>query len=205
MPSSSSPSVSAAVDLVLRAQGQAQYFLPRGEGSLSNLVSVMAREHLQKIIVRARDKNALVALAKSFSCKLPSNNKTLALPNGLLLWMGPDELLFRSLESAPPPLERVAALEKQLQKTFAAIVDVSDYYVVVRVEGARAQKVLQKNCPLDFHESVFRQGDCAQSLYGKAPVLINRTTLESFDLQVRFSLAPYLWDLLAFATRSEQS
>ena len=134
---------------------------------------------------------------------MPQNNKTISTKDATLLWMGPDEVLFRSHESAAPPLERVAALEKQLQKTFAAVVDVSDYYVVVRVEGARAQKVLQKNCPLDFHESVFQRGDCAQSLYGKAPVLVNRATDDGFDLQVRISLAPYLWGLLALATQSE--
>ncbi len=202
-PLSLSPAASLAVDLVLQAQGQAQYFLPRGEGSRSPLVSIVAREHLQKIIVRAEDKNALAALAKAFSCKLPQNNKTLATKDGTLLWLGPNELLFRSQESAAPPLERVATLEKQLQKTFAAIVDVSDYYVVVRVAGVRAQKVLQKNCPLDFHGNVFKQGDCAQSLYGKAPVLVNRVTDDAFDLQVRISLASYLWDLLGFATRGE--
>ena len=203
MPSSfpaSSFSASPAIDLTL----QAQRFLPRGEGSRSSLVSVVAREHLQKIIVRARDKNALAAVAKAFSCKLPHNNKSVDTKEGSLLWLGPDEVLFRSHKSVAPSLERVAELEKQLQKVFVAVVDVSDYYVVVRVEGARAPKVLQKNCPLDFHESVFQRGDCAQSLYGKAPVLVHRATDEGFDLQVRISLAPYLWALLAFATRSER-
>ena len=207
-PLSSSSSAAAskadlAVNLAVDLAPQAQRFLPRGDGSRSTLVSLVAREHLQKIIVRARDKNALAAVGKAFSCKLPQNNKTTTTKDATLLWMGPDEVLFRSHESAAPPLERVVALEKQLQKTFAAVVDVSDYYVVVRVEGARAQKVLQKNCPLDFHESVFQRGDCAQSLYGKAPVLVNRATDDGFDLQVRISLAPYLWGLLALATQSE--
>ncbi len=199
----SSTSVSAASDLAL----QAQCFLPRGEGSRSALVSVKAREHLQKIIVRARDKNALAALAKSFACKLPSNNSTVSVKDGILMWLGPDEFLFRSHDSAPPPLARFAELEGALQKSFAAVVDVSDYYAVVRVEGRRARKVLQKNCPLDVHESVFRRGACAQSLYGKAPVLVHvhghDASDEVFDLQVRISLASYLWDLLALATQSE--
>ena len=182
---------------------QAQNFLPRGEGSCSTLVSVVAREHLQKIIVRVQDKNALATVAKAFSCKLPHNNKTVDAKDGTLLWMGPDELLFRSRESAALPCERVVLLEELLRETFAAVVDVSDYYVVVRVAGVRAKKVLQKNCPLDFHESIFKRGDCAQSLYGKAPVLVNRATEDGFDLQVRVSLASYLWSLLAFATRSE--
>lgn len=200
--SSSFPSSSAAAFSPADVALQAQPFLPRGEGSRSTFVSIQAREHLQKIVVRARDKNALAAVAKAFSCKLPHNNKTVAVKDGTLLWLGPDELLFRSHESAAPPLVRVAELEKQLQKTFAAIVDVSDYYVVVRVEGARAQTVLQKNCPLDFDERVFPRGGCAQSLYGKAPILVDRATEDGFDLQVRISLAPYLWGMLALAARS---
>ena len=197
LPSSSTASASLAL--------QAQAFLPRGEGSLSPFVSITAREYLQKIIVRARDKNALNAVAKALACKLPRNNKTVESKNETLLWLGPNELLCRSRESATPPLERVVALEKRVQKTFAAVVDVSDYYVVVRVKGARARKVLQKNCPLDFHEQVFQRGDCAQSLYGKAPILVDCTTDDSFDVQVRISLASYLWELLAFASRSERS
>ena len=216
---------------------RAQNFLPRGDCSLSEFVSITAREHLSKIIIRAYDKDALLRLAKIFGCDLPRNNKVVS-PKGKdydkdceLLWLGPNELLLRTLasEQATDAYSRVVALEAALQEkglqekglqekglqekglqeqglkaTHFSLVDVSDYYVVARVAGSRARVILQKNCPLDFHPSVFQVGDCAQSIYAKGTALFSCPREDTFDLQIRISLAGYLWSMLELSTRSER-
>lgn len=202
----------AAESGILRAQS----FLPRGDCSHSEFVSVVAREHLSKIIIRAQDKEALLRLGKIFGCVLPRNNKVVfpkskkdkdwGYEDCELLWLGPDELLLRSrsVEDSTAAYSRVELLERGLKGLHFSVTDVSDYYVVARVSGARARVILQKNCPLDFHSSIFRTGDCAQSIYGKGSVLFSCASEDSFDLQIRISLSGYLWSLLELSTRSEQ-
>lgn len=192
---------------------RAQNFLPRGDGSKSDLVSITSREQLSKINVRAYDKDVLTRLGKILGCSMPRNNKVVS-PRSKdwgdceLLWLGPNELLLRSQASEPDSYPRVASLEQGLQdknkSLHFAVVDVSDYYTVVRVSGERARAILQKNCPLDFHSSVFQAGDCAQSIYGKSSVLFSCALEHSFDLQVRISLSGYLWSLLELSSRSER-
>lgn len=214
MPTGRSAPIARASDISPATESsilRAQSFLPRGDCSHSEFVSVFAREHLSKIIIRAQDKEALLRLGKIFGCVLPRNNKVV-LPKSKgyedceLLWLGPDELLLRSRsgEDSRVAYSRVELLERGLKGLHFSVTNVSDYYVVARVSGARARVILQKNCPLDFHPSIFRTDDCAQSIYGKGSVLFSCASADSFDLQIRISLSGYLWSLLELSTRSEQ-
>ena len=80
----------------------------------------------------------------------------------------------------------------------AAIVDVSDGRVALRLAGPNARDVLAKGCPLDLHPRAFPSGSCAQSLLAKAAVLIHLLDDDphrgpTFDLYVARSSAHYLF------------
>lgn len=118
------------------------------------------------------------------------NTTTTAGKDGLLLWLGPEEwLLWTPLEK----LQRTHnALHKALAAQHAAVVEVSDYYTLLRIGGKQARQVLAHGCPLDLREAHFGSGACAQSHFRNAPILLHNRG-KDYAVQVRWSFAPYLW------------
>ncbi len=111
-------------------------------------------------------------------------------PPATAMRLGPDEWMLWSEDGARE--EWLRRLEKAAAESeFAAVVDVSDYYAVICLRGARARGILSAGCPLDF--SAMRPGKCAQSHYAQAAVLILQCGEDAFDVQTRISFAPYLW------------
>ena len=161
-------------------------------------IELSERPNIGKVNVRgiAEDTAFTVAVEKVLDLELPlvpnttSNNEKYT-----VFWLGPNEWLIHCGEDKQAGL--VAALRDSLQGQHAAVTDVSDYYLVIRITGEKAREVLSKGTPFDVHESVFKQGDCAQTCFGHATVLlycVNETSV--FDLQVRWSFAEYVWAYL---------
>ena len=112
----------------------------------------------------------------------------------LLLWLGPDEWLLQSDQPRPPLLE--SQLRTILQGQFASVVDVSSGHTVLQLAGRHARTVLQKGCPLDLHPLVFGLGQCAQSHYFRAGIVLRLVASNRFELIVRRSFADYLGRML---------
>lgn len=106
-----------------------------------------------------------------------------------LFWLGPNEWLLQSTQSREPGIEPV--LRKALAGQFAAVTDESSGYTVLRLSGPRARAVLQKGCPLDFHPRAFGIGQCAQSHFFKADILVYPVADDAWELVVRRSFADY--------------
>jgi len=112
----------------------------------------------------------------------------------LLLWLGPDEWLLQSVQARQSLLE--GELRTILQGKFASVVDVSSGHAVLQLAGRHARTVLQKGCPLDLHPRVFGLGQCAQSHYFRAGILLRVVAPDRFELIVRRSFADYLGRML---------
>jgi sarcosine oxidase subunit gamma len=120
-----------------------------------------------------------------------------------LFWLGPDEWLVQA-----PHAEREArldALRTALSGFHAAVTNVSDGHTVAVLDHPGACAILSRGCPLDLHESVFPVGTCAQSLFGKAPVMLAREARDRFAITVRRSFAHYLYHALQDAGSLEAS
>ncbi|QCP53346.1 sarcosine oxidase subunit gamma [Trinickia violacea] len=139
---------------------------------------------------------AFVGAAESvLGCKPPAKANTVAQGNGCdVLWLGPDEWLVRSLEA------RAATLETKLRVAFegayAAAVDVGSGYTVVEVSGERVRDVLSRGCPLDLHPLMLARGQCAQSHFFKASIVLIPTGNNAFEIVVRRSFADYFCRIL---------
>jgi sarcosine oxidase subunit gamma len=105
------------------------------------------------------------------------------------LWLGPDEWLVRSLEPRSALLE--TRLTAALAGQFAAAVDVGSGYTVLEARGARVRDVLARGCPLDLHPRLFAQGQCAQSHYFKASIVLVPVERDAYEIVVRRSFADY--------------
>src|SRR6516225_9999259 len=99
-----------------------------------------------------------------------------------LLRLGPDEfLLLTSDECSRAP---------------ASTVDVSHRDTALTVSGPRAAWVINAFCALDLHQSAFPVGMCTRTLLGKAEIMLWRTDVDLFRIEVARSFAPYVWACL---------
>ena len=164
------------------------------------------KAHIGKIILRGDGGNAdfLAATEKVLSLPLPQtpNTTVTATPDGdnkdneKLLWLGPNEWMLWT-----PPARcggRLQSLREAYADFFAAAIDVSDYYTVIQLSGELATEVLMHGCPLDLRATIFKSGDCAQSRFRNAPILLHKASAAPiYDVQVRWSFAHYLWQYFA--------
>ena len=112
------------------------------------------------------------------------------------LWLGPDEWMIVDGD------EIAANLAQALGETHHQVADVSDYYTVIEISGRRARDALMKLTTLDIHPRAFQVGQVAGSLFGHANAWLWLTGDSDDDgpvyrLIVRWSMADYLWCLLA--------
>jgi sarcosine oxidase, subunit gamma len=153
----------------------------------------------------AGDRVFMTAVGRTLDLLLPGEpNTTAGRAELTALWLGPDAWLLTC------PSDAVAAhvgnLRIALADVHAAITDVSDGRVALRLAGPNAREVLAKGCPLDLHPRAFAPGSCAQSLLAKAAVLLHLLDDDAqggptFDLYVARSFAHYLFAWLEDAGR----
>ncbi len=148
-----------------------------------------------KVTVRG-DMPALSAAIESVTglpALMEANTCTTAAAN-TLYWLGPDERLIYSEDPTAETL--VASLREQLPAGQSAVVDVSDYYTVIQISGVKARSVIASGTPFDVHPREFKPGHCAQTRFGNASILISCREGDTFDIQVRWSFAEYVWKYL---------
>jgi sarcosine oxidase subunit gamma len=167
----------------------------------------LGERRLGKIELRGDpgDRAFMAAVGRALDLLLPSEPNTTARRGGLAaLWLGPDAWLLTCPTAEIATL--IASLREALSDVHAAITDVSDGRVALRLLGPNARDVLAKGCPLDLHPRAFATGSCAQSLLAKASVLLHLLDDDpqhgpTFELYVARSFAHYLFAWLEDAGR----
>lgn len=148
----------------------------------------------------AADKAFLSGVEAALGQGLPTENNTFSSGEHRVYWLGPDEWLVATGDSAVRDV--VARLEASLARLHAAVNDVTGGNVAVHLTGGCARDLLAKGCTLDLHPAVFGVGACAQSGLGKANVLIGMLDgTPTFEIIVRRSFADYLEGWLRHAGR----
>lgn len=170
----------------------AQNLLDSNQALQSKAFRLRERPFLDLANVRgdARDREFIAAVEGAIGVRLPTKPNTVARGAEYdALWLGPDEWLIRSTEARKPELE--GKLRTALGTLFASAVDVGSGYTVVEASGDRVRDVIARGCPLDLHPQVLQPGQCAQSHYFKASIVLIPTTYDAFELVVRRSFADY--------------
>lgn len=123
-------------------------------------------------------------------------NETLA-----VFWLGPRSwLLIDDSRDVPGALADFDASRDALNRGGGALFDVSVSRVAYTIRGAAAADVLARGCPLDLHARAFVPGSCAQSLFGRIPVLVYRHEAEAaFTVMAARSMAADTWRSLCVA------
>jgi sarcosine oxidase subunit gamma len=166
---------------------------------------VIGSEHLrlQPPAIRRSLRGGEAALAAAYaalgltpdsqSCRASVNDSCAA------LWLGPDERLLLAPQSNAEDLAQ--RLERALAGTPHALVDISHRQVGLDVSGARAETQLAAGCALDLELASFPAGMCTRTMLAKAEVVLWRTSVEHFHIEVARSLAAYVARFLDQAGR----
>ena len=146
------------------------------------------------------DSGFLEAVREALGQPLPVAANTFTQGACRVFWLGPDEWLVmtgpgmeepsageregaslarkeplaREREGAPLAREQALAtrLADALPGRACALTDLTGGQICIRLSGGNARDALAKGCTLDFHPRVFRPGQCAQTVLGKASMLI---------------------------------
>ena len=113
------------------------------------------------------------------------------------LWLGPDEWLLLAPEGSQDEITAGFARMRNAH----SVVDVSHRNTSVLVEGALAEDVLSAGCPLDLIEAEFPTGMCTRTVIGRVEVVLWRTAVDTFHVEVWRSFADYLFKFLDEAAR----
>jgi sarcosine oxidase, subunit gamma len=188
----------------VRRSPLADYAHRFAELSAANPADLFLRERqfLTQLNLRADPRNAGVMqrLASALGFALPvAPNTTAAMEDRRALWLGPDEWLIVGPEDQEDTLEQ--ALRDDLAGAFGSIVDVSATRTALEIRGAKSRDLLAHGVPIDLDARSFAPGHCAQTLLGKAQVIIERRADEAgFHLYVLSSFACYVAEWLVDAT-----
>ncbi len=116
------------------------------------------------------DSGFLEAVREALGQPLPVAPNTFTQGACRVFWLGPDEWLVMT---KPGVVEALATrLADALLGRACALTDLTGGQICIRLSGGKARDVLAKGCALDFHPRVFRPGQCAQTVLGKASMLI---------------------------------
>ncbi len=149
----------------------------------------------------SNDKAFIAAVKDVLGFVLPK--KALTFKEGKIYsayWVGPDEWIIYTPEDGETAL--IGGLHEKLGDIPSQVVNVSDYYVTMRLSGPAAREVIKKGSPLDIHPRSFTTGQCTGTRFAQASIfLIQRDDRPTFDVQVRMSFAEYLWNYFTEAAK----
>jgi sarcosine oxidase subunit gamma len=136
------------------------------------------------------------AIENTLGLALPHEANTISASAGLrIFWLGPDEwLIHLPLESVE---EKINALRETLGNHHVAVTEVSDYFSVLELSGPQVRSIIASASPYDIRPQYFKTGQCAQTLFGHASILLwPLEETPAFGIQVRWSYAQYVYNYL---------
>jgi sarcosine oxidase, subunit gamma len=142
------------------------------------------------------DAVARAAASRAWGVAFPETAcRAIAQGSRATLWLGPDEYLLWDAERSSGAAA-AAALEQALRDIPHALVDVSHRQIALVVAGAHAEPILNGACPLDLDIQAFPVGMCTRTVFAKADILLWRTGIDTFHMEVWRSFAAYVTGLL---------
>lgn len=148
--------------------------------------------------IRSNTAGAAEALAK-LGLQLPNAlGMTGSLDTKLVKWISPDEYLI----TLPLSQKDVFIQEAKaaLNGIFAAVVDNTGGYSLLKLSGEHRYVVLAKNCVYDCSKFL-TEGKVISTLFSKASAVIYRVDADHVYLMVRWSFADYAFNVLATSSK----
>lgn len=118
------------------------------------------------------------ALKAAVGMGFPAPNRTLGQTQGKrprIVWCGMGQAVLMGANCPDLPQ--------------AAVVDQSDAWAIVRIDGAEAAAVLARLTPIDLRDSQFKRGHTARTLVAHMTVSVTRVGAQTYEVMAMRSMA----------------
>ncbi len=119
-------------------------------------------------------------LKSAHGMAMPKPNRATGTQAARAIWFGQDQAML------------VGAMPDSGLQNEASLVDQSDAWAIVTLEGAGAEDVLARLVPVDLRAATFKRGHTARTMLGHMTVSITRVGEQAFQIMAFRSMAKTL-------------
>ena len=152
---------------------------------------------IMKLNLRGKSRDFLTTIGKNINMILPMEaNTSSSSDNYTSMWLSPDEwMLFSNKvvdkENNNYDIEKL--LFNKISKTkLGSVTDISDQFVMMKLNGEKIFDLLSTGCPFDFSDFRLKVGSVTQTLLTHIDVIIHHKEANSVNLFVRRSFSEHL-------------
>ena len=171
-----------------------------------NNLSIKEISPITKLIVRGKKKEFFTTIGKNLNMILPTEANTSSSNDKIsAIWLSPDEWMIVSNSGEKEnanKLELEQILFNSISKTnLGAIVDVTDQFVMLELEGKNLYELFASGSPFNFDNFKKKQGATTQTLLNHIDVIIHNKNKNLINLFVRRSFSEHLFSWINDSAR----
>ena len=153
---------------------------------------------IMKLIIRGKKREFISAVGKSLNILLPTEANTSTQSDKLTaLWLSPDEWMIFSNEPVDENSNNYEVehlLNNNISKlNLGAITDVTDQFVMIKLNGNKIYDLFQSGSPLNFNDFQNKKGSVVQTILCKIDIIVHNQDQNSVNLFVRRSFSQHLY------------
>jgi sarcosine oxidase subunit gamma len=151
-----------------------------------------------KLNLRGKKREFFTTVGKHLDMILPTEANTSSSSSKLTsIWLSPDEWMVISNETTEKDSNNYD-LEEDLYNSISktnlgAVVDVSDQFVMLELEGSKVYELFSSGSPFNFNEFREKKGSSTQTLLNGIDVIILNKGINLVNLFVRRSFSEHLY------------
>jgi sarcosine oxidase subunit gamma len=151
-----------------------------------------------KLNLRGKKREFFTTVGKHLDMILPTEANTSSSSSKLTsIWLSPDEWMVISNETTKKDSNNYdleESLYNSISKTnLGAVVDVTDQFVMLELEGSKLYELFSSGSPFNFNEFKEKKGSSTQTLLNGIDVIILNKGINLVNLFVRRSFSEHLY------------
>ena len=163
-----------------------------------NDISIKEVSPIMKLNLRGKKREFFTTVGKHLDMILPTEANTSSSSSKLTsIWLSPDEWMVVSndlIEKETNNYELEENLYNSISKTnLGAVVDVTDQFVMLELEGTKIYELFSSGSPFNFNEFKEKKGSTTQTLLHNIDVIIYNKGENLVNLFVRRSFSEHLF------------
>ena len=163
-----------------------------------NDISVKEVSPIMKLNLRGKKREFFTTVGKHLDMILPTEANTSSSSSKLTsIWLSPDEWMVVSNDKTKKDTNNYdleESLYNSISKTnLGAVVDVTDQFVMLELEGSKVYELFSSGSPFNFNEFKEKKGSSTQTLLNGIDVIILNKGINLVNLFVRRSFSEHLY------------
>ena len=174
------------------------YYSPISKKIKYNDISIKEISPIMKLNIRGKKREFYTTIGKNLDMILPTEANTSSSNSKLTsIWLSPDEWMIVSNEKVKKDSNKYTLEETLYQKisknNLGAVIDVSDQFIMLELEGKNIYELFASGSPFNFNEFKTKKGSTTQTLLNHIDVIIHNKGDNLVNLFVRRSFSQHLY------------